>query len=78
VNNMKSITNECIICAEPFMSDEQLTKKSSESGYKEFIKDNQRHEIKNCGHSEFHKKCLVKWSKNNKTCPICRQEFDKI
>ena len=44
----------------------------------------------NCGH-KFHKKCLIRWLKNNKTyhgttgsCPICRSicyddsEFSKI
>ena len=29
-----------------------------------------------CGHS-FHKKCLQKWKmEGNRTCPLCREEFD--
>ena len=30
-----------------------------------------------CGH-KFHKKCLQKWKlKGNRTCPLCREEFDE-
>lgn len=28
--------------------------------------------ILNCGHT-FHSKCLLRWSKNHNTCPICRK-----
>ena len=30
-----------------------------------------------CGH-KFHKKCLYKWKlEGNRTCPLCREEFDE-
>ena len=35
------------------------------------------HRELSCGH-KFHKKCLQKWKlEGNRTCPLCREEFDE-
>jgi len=56
---------QCTICLQPFDIDNGKFK--IEIIEKEFIKDHKIHE------SEFHKKCIQKWMKDNNSCPICRK-----
>ena len=56
---------QCTICLQPFDIDNGKFK--IETVEKEFIKDHKIHE------SEFHKKCIQKWMKDNSSCPICRK-----
>jgi len=43
---------------------------------KKFLLDNMKYLLKECGHGGFHKKCVTKWCKTNKCCPICRVEVE--
>jgi hypothetical protein len=61
--NTKSEPKECCICLNNIKTKKQFK-----------LPWNREYKLINCNHS-FHRKCIRKWSKVNKKCPLCQEYF---